>query len=152
MRKLKAHFVALCGIAIAGLLFAGNATPTDAQTAAVHPGYLHAIADLREARGILQGKFVKPAHIQAVSIALPDVEHAIYELKQAAKLDDKDLAGVPAHPNMPPEGAFAKVAQLLASARTQAMKPESDKAAITFRDQAVRHIDAANAALPQGGN
>ncbi len=151
MRKLKVHLLALCGIAIAGLFFAGNATPAAAQ-AAVHPGYLHAIADLREARLILQGKFTKPAHIQAVSVALPDVEHAIYELKQASKLDEKNLGDVPAHPNMSPEGAFQKVAQLLAMARQEAMKPESDRTAITFRDQAVRHIDAANAVLPQGGN
>src|SRR5271170_4750228 len=105
MRKLKVNLFTLCAITLCGLMLAGSATQTDAQTPGAHPGYLRAIRDLREARGLLQGNFTKPTHIQAASSATAAIDSAIGELKLAAKVDEKNLGNVPPPDNaLPPEG------------------------------------------------
>jgi hypothetical protein len=149
MRKLNVNLVAQCGIVLCGLLLMGNATRAKAQQLpGPHPNYLHALRNLREARGLLQINFGQAAHVQAAAIALPAINDAIGELKAASKLDDKSLGDVPPPNNsLPPEGRFHKVADLLASAHHDTKGQESDPAAIPYKERALKHIDAASAAV-----
>jgi len=147
MRELKVSQVALWAIVLGGLLLAGNTTPTDAQTPGPHPAYLHALRDLREARSLLQANFGMPVHAQAAATAIPQIDAAIGDLKNASKLDEKSLGAVPPPKSMPEEGRFHTVADLLKSAHHDVGFPESDPVALPYRDRALKHIDAASAAI-----
>jgi hypothetical protein len=148
MRKLQVNTTTRVWIALCGLMLAGGAIQTDAQTPGAHPGYLRSIRNLREARGLLQGNFTKPAHIQAAAAALPEINAAIGDLKNASNLDEKSLGEVPPPDNtMLPEGRFHKAADLLQRAHHDASGAESDPAAVPYQDGALRHIDAASAAV-----
>ena len=132
------------------LFFAGSTTPTDAQMPGPHPEYLHAIRDLRQARGLLQHNFTQSKHVQAATAALPEINAAINDLKSASKLDEKNLGDVPPPAtNLDPDGRFHMTAQLLSRAHHAVSQPESDPVAMPYKDRALRHIDAASAAIAQ---
>ena len=129
------------------LFLAGVSTQVDAQSPGEHPGYLHAIRDLREARGLLTANFGKPAHIAAANAALPEINAAISDLKSASHMDEKNLGQVPPPKSMAPEGRFHEVMALLDSAHNDAKMPESDPAARPYKDRALGHIDKAREAI-----
>jgi len=148
MRKLKVDQIALCAIALCGLLLAGSTTQTDAQIPGPHPEYLHAIRDLRQAHGLLQHNFTQSKHVQAAAAALPEINGAISDLKSASKLDEKNLGDVPPPTtNIDPDGRFHMTADLLSRARHDVAGTESDPVALPYRDRALKHIDAASAAI-----
>ncbi len=105
MRKLQVNLIAKYWIVLCALILAGGSTPIYAQMPGQHPGYLHAIRDLREARGLLQYNFTNPAHIQAASSLTREINAAIRDLKNASHIDEKDAQTVPPNKDLPPEGA-----------------------------------------------
>jgi hypothetical protein len=144
MRILKSKLPALCLLSLCALLLAAGVMPANAQMSGQHPNYLHAIRDLREARGLLQHNFTEPAHAKAASSAIPHIDEAINDLKRASKLDDKSLGAVPPPDNkMPDPGRFHKVSELLGAAHQACDGPDSDASAVPERDKAQKHIDAA---------
>jgi L-lysine 2,3-aminomutase len=134
-------------VVLTGLLLAGGSTGVDAQAPGSHPEYLHAIRNLREARGLLQFPFTKPEHIQAASAALSEIRDAIGDLKFASHIDEKNLADVPPDKTMPPEGRFHKINDLLSSAYKDTKQPESDTVARPYKDRALDHIYNAQKAI-----
>ena len=138
MRSPLLKLFALAGVA----LFAASSTWAD--TPGKHPAYLHAIQDLREARALLDHKFNAPAHIQAAAAALPEIDAAIRDLKNAARVDDKSLGDMPRpDPTFPDAGRFHKVDELLHSARHDLDEPESDPAALALQSRTHHHLDGA---------
>src|SRR5271170_5841846 len=113
MTKSQVNLIARCFMALCALLLAGVSSQVDAQMPGQHPEYLHAIRDLREARGLLQYNFTNPAHIQAASSLTREINAAILDLKSASHIDEKNLQTVLPNKAMPPEGRFHQVRDLL---------------------------------------
>jgi hypothetical protein len=146
MKKL--NLLASCLIFLGALLLLSGAVNVYAQTPGQHPNYLHAIHDLRQARGWLQITYTEPAHAQAAAAALPEINEAIDSLKLAAHVDEKSMSDVPApNTNTPPNGRFHYVKDLLSAARRDTSMPESDPAALIHQKAALQHIMAAEAAI-----
>jgi hypothetical protein len=148
MKKSQLSRIAKSSIVLCALLLSGGSTRIYADTPGVHPFYLHAIDYLRQARALLETHFNEPKHIQTVAEAVPKVDSAISDLKNASKLDDKHLSGVP-----PPDGSLDekgrlhKAAELLRMAHQEAAKPESDPLAKPLQARGLRDIDEASAIL-----
>jgi hypothetical protein len=134
-----------CCVGLYALVLIGAATPANAQAPGQHPEYLHAIRNLRQARGILEGNnFTTPGHAQAATATIHDIDKALDHLKAASKLDDKSLGDVPPpRTDMTAVGRFHQANDLLKAARHDASGPESDPAAVQYRLMALNDIDAA---------
>ena len=68
------------------------AMPSWADTPGHHPAYLHALADLRDARAHLEHATAEPVVPEEVH-AIDHIDKAIGEIKQAAIMDGKNIAG-----------------------------------------------------------
>lgn len=148
MKKSQVSIIAQCFIVLCALLIAGSSTQVDAQQQpGAHPGYLHAIRDLRQARELLRYNFTQPKQAAAANAALPAIDAAISDLKSASRVDDKHLEDVPHNKDLPAEGRFHQVMTLLNSAHAHVLEPDSDQAAISFRDHALGQIDNARKAI-----
>jgi hypothetical protein len=128
-------------------VLAGMSTQVDAQSPGAHPAYLHAIRDLRQARGVLIANIGEPARAAAANFALPQIDAAISDLQSASRLDAKSLGDVPPPKSMAPEGRFHEVQALLDSAHNDIKMPESDPVARPYKDRALGHIDSASGAI-----
>jgi hypothetical protein len=141
MKKSQARIIAQCSMILLALLLTGASTRLSAQVSGVHPGYEHAIRDLREADGLLQHPYPQDAQLSG-QIA-HEVEEAIGALKTASHIDDKSLSGVPPEKSLDREGRYRKVQQLLNDARGEVRNPESDPHAESARNHGIQHIDSA---------
>ena len=114
-----------------------------ADTPGHHPHYIHARGDLQEARAFLRGP-VEPNVAASFRAADSEIEQAIHEINRAAASDAKDVYSR-AHPDSHPDrvGRFRNLAKLLARARKDLGAEEDNPAAMGWRDNAYRHIDAA---------
>ena len=148
MKKSQLSRIAKSSIVLCALLLATGSTRIYADAPGAHPAYLHAIDYLRQARSLLQIQFGVPAHAQAAAEAIPRINAAIAHLKDAAKLDEKNLAAVPPPDNNLDEtGRFHKVAELLRMAHHDTSGPEADPYAKPLRDKAWQDMDQANAII-----
>jgi hypothetical protein len=114
------------------------------ETPGEHPGYLHALTDLRNARWNLQHR---PGDV-AVSIqedrAISEIDRAIGEVKKAAREDDKNLD------NRPPEdadldrpGRLHHAMELLEKASSDLNREEDNPEARGFKHRALDHVERA---------
>jgi hypothetical protein len=139
IRLIAPFFFALCAV-----LFAGVPTQVDAQAPGPHPHYLHAIRNLREARAKLDYPFKEGLHREIAASAKPLIDEAIGDLKKASRLDEKDLGAVPRpNFNLPENGTFHNISDLLAQAAKDVGGPEADPIAIPMRDHAAARINQA---------
>ncbi len=119
-------------------LSAGNAF------AGVHPAYIHALSDLRTARAHLEERPDHGALHREEKDAISEINHAIDEIKKAAKADDKDLDW---HPpvDMPREwaGRLRESMRLLDRAFNDVDREEDNSYSRELRGRALGHIDQA---------
>jgi hypothetical protein len=144
MNRPYSSVVTKLSLILCALLLTGTTTRGTAQGSQVHPGYRHAIQELREAHLFLKGNYSVPAQAQAAAEALPAVESAIGELKEAAKFDDKSLSDMPVDNKLPDVERLRKVRDLLLAAHHDASGTETDPHAAAVRDRAIGHIDNAS--------
>jgi hypothetical protein len=105
-----------------------------------HPHYLHALADLRYARFLLN----RPAEFN-VEIdqheAINRIDRAIYEIKRASIDDHKDLNDhLPADPHWDRVGRIHKAIELLESAQRDLSYEEDNYRAMGWRANAIEHV------------
>jgi len=92
MRKIAPYFITLL------LLLGMAAVPSHAQTLpGKHPGYLHALTDLRTARWLLYHQAGDRKVYSDEDVAIQEIDAAIGEIKRASIDDGKDLND---HPNV----------------------------------------------------
>lgn len=108
-----------------------------------HPGYLHALSDLRYARALLEhgdwGR-VGPHRERAIS----EIDRAIEELRRAAMDDGKNPdAHPPIEESWGGRDRLHRAEEALGRAREAISREEDNPAAREWRDRAFRHIDAA---------
>lgn len=112
-----------------------------------HPGYLHALSDLRFARALLEhgdwGR-VGPDRERAVG----EIDRAIEELRRAAMDDGRNPnAHPPVAPGWMPGDRLRRAEEALGRARESISREEDNPAAREWRDRAFRHIDEARRAV-----
>jgi hypothetical protein len=141
MKKTQLRTIARFSVILCALLLTANPTRVFAQTPGVHPGYEHAIRDLREAKGLLDHPY--PQDVQLSANITREINEAIGALKTASHVDDKSLAGVPPDKTMDRAGRYRKVQSLLTSARQAVSASESNPAAESARNHGIQHINSA---------
>ena len=114
-----------------------------------HPAYLHALTDLRAARGYLE----RPANAVVKwdeKIAIRKIDAAIKEIKDAAIDDGKDLDDHPPIDVADWGGRLARAMDLVQKARADVSGDEDDRFARGLRRRAIDHIDEAAHAISDG--
>jgi hypothetical protein len=112
-----------------------------------HPGYLHALSDLRYARALLEhGEWgaVGPHRERAIS----EIDRAIEELRRAAMDDGKNPeARPPIEEHWGGRDRLHRAEEALGRAREAISRQEDNPAAREMRNRAYRHIDEARHAI-----
>jgi hypothetical protein len=130
MKTLLA-FLALAAIALV--------LPSQA-SAADHPGYLHALSDLRAARFLLQRETPGPRDAYAIS----EIDSAIHEIKIASIDDGKNLDDHPApDPTWDGVGRFHHALEYINRAHHDIEQDEDNVFARGLQARALHHIDRA---------
>ena len=129
------------------LAFALPAATSFADTPGAHPGYLHALSDLRYARALLEQE--APAAVEHDQHwALHEIDEAIRVIKDAASEDGKDLSlHYPAQPEGPVSGRFHRALEAIGNAHHDVADREHNEFARGLRDRAIHHIDEAHRAV-----
>jgi hypothetical protein len=143
MMNLKEKLVTMCVIALGALVLTSGSMPAAAQMPGPHPEYLRAIADLNAARAVLKGGgWVVPAHAQAASEVIDEIDHTVNDLKYVAKVDGTNPnAAFPPDASGSPEGRLHSALAYLDKAHNDVSGPESDPVALKGRDGALSRID-----------
>jgi hypothetical protein len=113
-------------------------------TSGKHPGYLHALSDLRAARFLIGHRPGDPVVTAKEDEAIREIEKAIGDIKKASIDDGKDLNDHPpvdARNDRP--GRLNAALEDLRKAREDVNHEEDDPAARGLKEGSLRHIDAA---------
>lgn len=109
-----------------------------------HPGYLHAMSDLRTAYWLVQHRDADdPQMYRDERATLGDIRNAYQELKNASILDNKDIDDQPpAQTNFyDHRGRLNHALDLLREARDDISREEDDPEARGLRNKAIMHIN-----------
>ena len=127
--------------AVAAFTLYGTAS---AMTPGQHPGYLHALTELKTARWMINHRATNALASVAADGAVMDINAAIGDIKHAATIDDKNLD---IHPpaDAPPtqKDRLQKALKLLGEALSDVKRPEDNPAAGPYQRGTIRHINAA---------
>ncbi len=106
-----------------------------------HPGYLHALSDLRYARFLLSRQNVGPRD----HFAIESIDKAINDIKQASIDDGKNLDDhPPIDTSLDDRGRFHKALELLDRAHHDISEGEDNFFAQGLQHRALEHIDKAH--------
>ena len=120
------------------------AMPSWADTPGHHPAYLHALADLRDARAHLEHYTNEPVVPEEVH-AIEHIDKAIGEIKQAAIMDGKNIQDhMPIDTHLGHKGRYHKALELIDQAHNDVAREEDDPYTRGLRDRAIHHIDEAH--------
>jgi hypothetical protein len=109
-----------------------------------HPAYLHALADLRTARWILEPRAGDAGVSERLDAAEREIEAAIREIKEAAIDDGKDIKEhVAIDLPIDPAGRYGKAIELLRQTRNDVDHAEDDPLVRQLKHRALEHIDRA---------
>jgi hypothetical protein len=143
-REGKLGMKNLFRIVIACGLLGGAALNADAQQPpGAHPGYLHALSDLRTARYYLSHKAGDPAVSANEVMGIKEIDAAIMEMKRAAIYDGKNVED---HPpvDVPEHGTrLFKAVESLRKARADAGQEEDNPQLQGLKQRIISHIDQA---------
>ena len=106
-----------------------------------HPGYLHALSDLRMARFLLQRDHPGPKD----QFAVDEIDRAITEIKQASIDDGKDVNDhPPVDASWDEHGRFHKALEMLDRARHDISEHEDNAYAQGLQHRALYHVEKAH--------
>jgi len=109
-----------------------------------HPGYLHAMSNLRMAYWLLEHRDPSdPEMYRDERATMGDIRNAYQELKDASIIDDRDIdEQPPAQTNYyDHRGRLYHALDLLREARNDISREEEDPAARGLRNKAIMHIN-----------
>jgi hypothetical protein len=137
--KMKLKLTATAALFAIILPFAAHAdTPGD------HPGYLHALSDLRAARWNLEHRPGDLAITVQEELAISEVDRAVGEVKKAALEDAKNLANKPYEDAaLDRPGRLHHAVELLEKAHDDLDREEDNPAARGLKHRAMEHVDRA---------
>ncbi len=129
---------------VVGMLLAALPFAASADLPGKHPYYLHALADLRAARWMLEHRPGDAAVSGQEDAAITEIDAAIGEIKRAAIEDGKDIHD---HPRMDApndrRGRLHKALEILRKTHDDVAREEDDPMTKGLRNRAVGHIDGA---------
>src|SRR5471030_18644 len=103
-----------------------------------HPGYLHALTDLREARWNLEHRAGDAAVSTQEDVAIVETDRAIGEAKTAAMEDGKNIYQQPPEDaHIDRRGRLHHAAELLRKARQDVAQGESNGQAVELRNRVI---------------
>ncbi len=106
-----------------------------------HPGYLHALSDLRDARGNIESRPGDVAVSGQEDVAIDEIDRAIGELKKASWLDGKDMRDHPHEDaNLDRPGRLHHAVELLKRAEDDLARPEDNPEARDLQGRALNHV------------
>jgi len=109
-----------------------------------HPGYLHALSDLRAARWNLQHRPGEVAVSTQEDIAISEIDRAIGEAKKAAREDAKNINDrVHEDANLDHPGRLRHAVELLEKAHGDLDGEEDNPEARSLKHRALDHVDRA---------
>jgi tetratricopeptide (TPR) repeat protein len=131
--------------ALLTFVFAVCTITTLADNPGQHPGYLHALSDMRDARAHLD-RLTPSDHLDnEEEHAIKEIDAAIGEIKKAAIDDGKDLKDhPPVDAHLDKKGRYHKALELLDRAHHDISEKEDDQFAHGLRHRALDHIDEAH--------
>ncbi len=130
---------------MAGWMMAMVPMTMQAQVPGPHPGYLHALDDLRAARAFLSEGWQWGPVRHEDEAAIGEIDAAIGEIKKAAIWDGKDLRDhPPIDTHLSPHDRFRKANELLGAAHRDLDHAEDVPAARGLRDRSIMHVDRAH--------
>lgn len=122
---------------------------THADMPGLHPGYLHALTDLRMARWLMERRPGDRRVYENEDVALTEVDAAIRDIMHAAIVDDTDLRDhpmsvVPKHDSRP-----QRAIEYLKQARNNVAREEDNPETREPQGRAYGHVDTALRAAQQ---
>lgn len=109
-----------------------------------HPGYLHALTDLRDARWNLEHRPGNAAVSAGEDVAIVEIDRAIDEVRHAARQDGKDLYEHPREDaKLNNAGRLHHAVELLEKAHSDLAREEDNPEAREFKHRAIEHLDRA---------
>ena len=115
--------------------------------ASEHPGYLHALTDLRLARAVLERREGWGRASTDQARAIYEINAAITELSQGAAEESKKLSRMPPiDQHWEPEDRVHRALEALGQARQAITGEEDSPMAFGWRDRTFRHIEMAQQA------
>ena len=140
----------LLGVLTLGAMCLPSAVSAQQVAPGQHPEFLHALTDLRAARGYLEKMTPNEAVDADTSSAVHEIDSAIVLLKQASIDDGKNLNDhPPIDAHMQRSGRLSSAKQLLDQAHADVKQPEGDPAAAALQGRILAHIDAAHKYINQ---
>lgn len=130
-------------IALIVLAIAAPLAASAQQLPGKHPGYLHALTDLRAARWFLYHQPGDSKVAGAEDVAITEIDAAIGEIKRAAIDDGKDLNDHPAVDVKEHGSRLLKSIETLKKAKEDISKEEDNPEVRELRHKAHEHIDQA---------
>jgi len=117
---------------------------------AQHPAFLHALSDLRAARGYLDKVSANDTVDSDSSAAIHEIDLAINLMKQASIDDGKDIHDhPPIDAHLQKNGRLHTARQLLEKARDDVKMPENNPAAAQLQQRVIGHINLAHKYVDQ---
>jgi len=130
--------------ALLTLFVAACAALTLADEPGRHPAYLHALSDLRDARAHLERMTPSDRIDAEQQHAIDEIDRAIWEIKQAAIDDGKNLNDhPPVDTRLERRGRYHRALELLDKAHNDIAREEDDQWVRGLRNRAIHHIDEA---------
>jgi hypothetical protein len=114
-----------------------------------HPGYLHALTDLRTARWFLNHQAGDARVYAGEDVAIREIDAAIGEIKRASVDDGKDLNDHPAVDTSEHGSRLLKAIETLKKAHADIDHEEDNPEAHELRHRAAEHIERATHAAEQ---
>jgi Sec-independent protein translocase protein TatA len=109
-----------------------------------HPAYLHALADLRDARWNLEHRPGDAAVGAQSNTAITEIDRAIGEIKKAAREDEKNLHNHPRDDaNLERPGRLHRAVESLEKAHGDLAKEEANPETRELKRRALDHVDRA---------
>jgi hypothetical protein len=119
------------------------AMPSWADTPGHHPAYLHALADLRDARAHLEHATAEPVVPEEVH-AIDHIDKAIGEIKRAAIMDGKNIGDhMPIDTHLGRHDRFVKALELLDKAQRDVSGEEDQPDTRGLQQRVIVHIEEA---------
>jgi len=154
MQKLRSALQSprywMLALAIGALCLPAGLSAQQPVSAAKHPEFLHALSDLRAARGYLDKVSTNEQVDQDSAAAIREIDAAINELKQASIDDGKNLHDHPAiDAHLEKNGRLHTAKQLLEKAHADVKMPESDETSRALQQEVLGRLDAAHRYVDQ---
>jgi hypothetical protein len=119
------------------------AMPSWADTPGHHPAYLHALADLRDARAHLEHFTTEPV-VAEETHAIEHIDKAIGEIKRAAIMDGKNVGDhMPVDTHLGRHDRFVKALELLDKAQHDVAGEEDQPGTQGLQQRVILHIEEA---------